>query len=159
MQTPFERVYLSVGSNLGDRSAYLERAKALVDALPYTRFLRSSTVFETDPVGGPPQGKYLNAVWEMDTSLPPGELKTRLKAIEEKLGRTSADRNAPRVIDLDIIFYGDRVVEDAGLKIPHPRLHERTFVLEPLCEIAADRVHPQSKKTVRELLQELKCRN
>ena len=150
-----ERVYLSVGSNLGDRAASLERAQALLRELSGTRFLRSSSVYETDPVGGPPQGKYLNAVWEIETSLPPRPLKESLKAIEAKLGRKPASRNAPRVIDLDIIFYGKQVVEEQDLVIPHPRLQERAFVLEPLCEMVPGFVHPKLKKTARELFEAL----
>lgn len=124
--------------------------------MPGSRFLRSSSIYETDPVGGPLQRKYLNAVWEIETTLPPQELKNELKKIEEKLGRKSASRNAPREIDLDIIFYGEQIMDQSDLKIPHPRLHERTFVLQPLAELAPQMVHPQSKKTVEELLEQLK---
>lgn len=147
-----EKVYISVGSNLGNRESYLERAKSLIAKLPKTRFIRSSTIHETEPVGGPPQGKYLNAVWEIETGLPARELKSELKKIEEKLGRKPSFQNAPREIDLDLIFFGQQIVEEADLKIPHPRLYERTFVLKPLCELAPDWIHPKMKKTIRELL-------
>lgn len=151
-----ERVYLGIGSNLGDRTFHLQQAKALIHELPNTRFLRSSSIHETDPVGGPPQGKYLNAVWEIETALPPKELKERLREIEEKLGRKRVDpKNAPRPIDLDILFYGDQVVAEDDLKIPHPRLHERAFVLEPLFELIPDFIHPLFKESVKELLQNL----
>ena len=150
-----ERVYLGVGSNLGDRAAYLKKAQLLLSTIPKTRFLRSSNLFETEPVGGPPQqGKYLNAVWEIETSLAPGALKDKLREIEAELGRKRSVVNAPRKIDLDILFYGNKIVEEEGLRIPHPRLHERLFVLEPLVELAFDFKHPVLKKSVRELLNE-----
>ena len=151
-----ERVYLGVGSNLGDRAAYLEKTKSLLLAIPQTRFLRSSRIHETEPVGGPPQGKYLNAVWEIETALPPRELKERLREIESALGRKPSVANAPREIDLDILFYGNKIIEEKGLRIPHPRLHERRFVLKPLTELAPEMRHPTLKKTVKELSEELR---
>ncbi len=153
-----KKVYLSVGSNLGDRAAHLEEARSRVERLPETKFLRASSVLETDPVGGPPQGKYLNAIWEIETALSPKELKDGLKKIEETLGRKPSFRNAPREIDLDIILYGDQVVEENDLQIPHPRFHERGFVLEPLAELVPGKIHPTLGKTVRELLEELESR-
>lgn len=151
-----KRVYIGVGSNLGDRTSFLERAKSLAAKLPQTRFLKSSSLYETEPVGGPPQGKYLNAVWEIETSLPPQELKEKLREIEAGLGRKRSFANAPREIDLDVLFYGAQVVKEANLRVPHPRLHERAFVLEPLTELAPDLRHPVLKKTVRELLGEIR---
>lgn len=150
-----ERVYLGVGSNLGDRAAYLHQAQSLVARLPESRLLRSSTVYETDPVGGPPQGKYLNAVWELETSLTPRKLKDQLREIEKQLGRKPSNPNAPRQIDLDILFYGDWIVKENDLRIPHPRLHERAFVLRPLLELAPEKLHPESKKSVEQLLREI----
>jgi len=153
--TPLERVYLGVGSNLGNREIFLERAQGLLKKLPEVRFVRSSSVIETQPVGGPPQGKFLNTVWEIETSFSPEELKAHLQTIETELGRKRTIRNAPREIDLDILFYGDRIVKEKGLEIPHPRLHERFFVLNPLSEIAPQKIHPQRRKTVKELLEKL----
>ncbi len=150
-----EKVYLGVGSNLGNRANFLLRAKSILSKFPQTRFIRSSPVIETDPVGGPPQGKYLNAVWEIETSLSPGEFKEKLRAIEDELGRIRTLANAPREIDLDILFFGNKVVDEEQLKIPHPRLQERLFVLEPLAEIAPDLKHPVLKKTAKELLAEI----
>lgn len=149
------RVYLGVGSNLGDRVSHLEQAQTLVSQFPRTRFLRSSSTQETEPVGGPSQEKYLNAVWEIETLLSPKELKEKLRAIEEKLGRKRSFPNAPREIDLDILFYGEEVVEEEQLKIPHPRLHERRFVLQPLAELAPQKIHPTLKVSVKELLRRL----
>lgn len=144
-----------MGSNLGDRALFLEKAQGSVSKLPKTRFLKASSVYETDPVGGPPQGKFLNAVWEIETSLSPEELKTQLKRIEVRLGRKRTTQNAPREIDLDILFYGDQLIHGTDLEIPHPRLHERLFVLMPLCELDPQKIHPRLKKTARELLEDL----
>ena len=149
------RIFLGVGSNLGNREAFLEQAGSLISQLPQSRFLRSSGIYETEPVGGPPQGKYLNAVWEIETSLTPKKLKEGLREIEAKLGRRPSIANAPREIDLDILFYGSKIVEEENLRIPHPRLHERSFVLEPLAELAPAFVHPILKKTIMELLETL----
>ena len=154
-----ERVYLGVGSNLGDRPAYLEKAQSLIAKLPKSRLLQKSTVSETDPIGGPGQPKYLNAVWEIETKLSPGALKEKLRAIEETLGRKRPFPNAPREMDLDILFYGDQIVLEDDLQIPHPRLHERTFVLEPLAELVPEKIHPILRKTVAELLQKLKSKH
>lgn len=147
------RVYLGVGSNLGDRKSYLQRASELVRKIPATSFLRSSSVRETAPIGGPAQGKFLNAVWEIETKFSARELKDRLLEIEAQLGRRRSEPNAPREIDLDILFYGDQVIDEKHLQIPHPRLHERAFVLEPLSELVPEFLHPQFKKTIRELLE------
>jgi 2-amino-4-hydroxy-6-hydroxymethyldihydropteridine diphosphokinase len=144
-----------VGSNLGDRGHFLEAAKNRVKKIQGTRFLNSSSVLETDPVGGPPQGKFLNAVWEIETALSPQKLREELYQIEAELGRKHTVRNAPREIDLDILFFGERVLKEAGLEIPHPRLHKRPFVLVPLCEIAPGKIHPILKKSVREFLEKL----
>ena len=150
-----ERVYVGVGSNLGDRAGFLEKAKSLVNQLPGTQVLRSSSIYETEPVGGPPQGKYLNAVWEIETSLSPHEIKEKFREIEAKLGRRRSFNNAPREMDLDIIFYGHQIIDEEGLKIPHPRLQERLFVLEPLTELAPDLQHPILKKRAKELLEQV----
>lgn len=151
------RVYLGVGSNLGDRRSHLEAARKLVERIPRTRFLRSSSVRETDPVGGPVQGKFLNSVWEINSELSPRELKERLQEIEVQLGRRRREPNAPREIDLDLLFYGEAIVDEERLKIPHPRLHERRFVLEPLAELAPEWIHPKLKKTIKILLTSLRA--
>lgn len=154
-----ERVYLGVGSNVGDRNFFLRTAQDLTHKLPQTRLLRSSSVFETDPVGGPPeQGKFLNAVWEIETGLSPQGLKKSLQGIEAQLGRARTVKNAAREIDLDILFYGNHILKEDRLEIPHPRLHERAFVLMPLSELVPEKIHPQIKKTVKELLESLPLR-
>ena len=149
------RAFLGVGSNLGDRSAHLSRARELVSRTKGIRFLRSSAVHETDPVGeaGPPQGKFLNAVWEIDCDLSAEDLFARLLGIEKELGRVRSVRFAPRTLDLDLLFYGECVSESPELTLPHPRLHERLFVLEPLAELAPGWVHPVKRKSIRALLE------
>lgn len=148
--------YIAVGSNLGERESLIQQAQKLIEQIPATRFLRTSKVYETEPVGGPPQGKYLNAVWEIETNLAAGTLLQQLLAAEKELGRLRNEPNGPRTIDLDILFYGDARFEISGLKIPHPRLHERAFVLQPLMDLCPEKVHPGLKQSIRELWQSLK---
>jgi 2-amino-4-hydroxy-6-hydroxymethyldihydropteridine diphosphokinase len=144
-------IYLGLGSNLGDRLGNLHRA---AEALPPSvSILAASPVYETDPWGYLDQPAFLNQVWEVATALPAKELLLALKKIERKIGRKVTFQNGPRVIDLDILFYGDLLLEQDGISIPHPRLHERAFVLVPLADLAPGLVHPSFGKTVRELLQ------
>jgi len=152
-------VFLAVGSNVGDRPRHLEEAKSLLLAAKNIRDLSSSSVYETEPVGGPPQGKYLNAVWRVETELGAEELLALLLAVEKTLGRTRAEKNAPRTMDLDILFYGNEIIRSLQLTVPHPRLTERGFVLRPLAELAPEWRHPQMKKSMRELLEEFLARN
>ncbi len=151
--------YIAAGSNLGDRSHSLEQACQLLLKTAGIRFSRASKIYETDPVGGPEQGKYLNAVWEIETTLSPQKLLAELLDIEKKLGRVRVELNGPRTIDLDILFYGDQVVAEPGLHIPHPRLHTRSFVLQPLMDLCPDLKHPQLKKTIRELFRDEKVKS
>ena len=141
--------YVGVGSNLGNRHKVIQKAQELISAHPAVRFLRSAPIYETHPVGGPPQGPYLNTVVEAETTLQPRDLLNALQAIEQRLGRiVSAERWAPRPIDLDILLYDELVMAEPGLAIPHPRMHERAFVLEPLAQLAPDAVHPLLKHTI-----------
>jgi 2-amino-4-hydroxy-6-hydroxymethyldihydropteridine diphosphokinase len=142
--------YLSLGSNLGDRRANLRRA---VEALPpLVTVLRSSAIYETEPWGYRDQPPFFNQVIEVETGLPPLELLAHLKQVEADLGRRPTFRYGPRLIDMDILFYADQVVDLPGLSIPHPRLAERAFVLAPLSELAPGLRHPVTGKTILELV-------
>ena len=149
------QVLIAVGSNLGDRRKNLDRALSLFGKIPDIRILKTSSVRETEPVGGPPQGKYLNAVWLAETGLAPEKLLDELLAIEKKLGRERREPDAPRTLDLDILFFGDQIIRRPGLVVPHSRLEQRVFVLEPLAELVPEWVHPRLKKTVRAILEEV----
>lgn len=147
--------YISLGSNLGDRHAYLHQALvALARAGAVTAV---SSIYETAPVGFTAQPAFLNAVARLETSLPPVELMTALLAIERELGRDRATSvpKGPRTLDLDLLLYDDRVIDQPGLTVPHPAMHERRFVLEPLAEIAPDALHPILKRSASALLASL----
>ncbi len=147
--------FIGVGSNLNQREEMIASARRLLTQATHVRFLRSAPIYETLPVGGPPQGSYLNTVWEIETQLKPGELLRLLNEIEFKLGRIRTEKNGPRTIDLDLLLYEDQVIETENLIIPHPRLHERWFVLKPLWDLRSDFVHPVFKKSICELLDQL----
>jgi 2-amino-4-hydroxy-6-hydroxymethyldihydropteridine diphosphokinase len=146
-------VYLLIGGNMGDREAYL---RAAVRAIEKTcGAIRSeSSVYETEAWGLPDQDAFLNQVIEIETSLDPEELLKQILQIEETLGRKRLVKNGPRLIDIDILFYADRVIEQEGLKVPHPRIQDRRFVLEPLNQIAPKMVHPVFHKSISQLLKE-----
>jgi 2-amino-4-hydroxy-6-hydroxymethyldihydropteridine diphosphokinase len=146
-------VFISLGSNLGDRLSFLRAAVKSIDQLPETTVTQASSVYETEPVGVENQPFFLNAVAECDTGLNPTTLLLRLRAIEEDLGRRTRVRWGPREIDLDLLYYDDLILESEGVSIPHPEIAHRRFVLMPLNEIAPDIVDPRSHETVRELLQ------
>ena len=150
-----EFVYLSLGSNLGDRSANL---RAAIERLGEAGAIRAvSGFYETEPVELRDQPWFLNCVVALETSDSPEALLQRALAIEQEMGRVRMKEKGPRSIDIDILLFGDRVVEERerGLKIPHPAMQQRRFVLEPLAEIAPEALHPQLRKTARELLADL----
>lgn len=180
------RVFIGIGSNEGDRLNAISDAIRAIGALRGTRVAQMAMIAETEAVGGPPQGPYLNTVVEVETTLPPLGLLRALNEIERQLGRApAAQRWAPRVIDLDILLYDDRIIpplparpngpirrsaadteprvraagggiiQEPDLRVPHPRMHERRFVLEPLAELAPDVIHPVFRRSIASLLSQL----
>ena len=127
--------YLGIGSNLGNRRKNIELAIEQLKKTNGIKISKISQLYETEPVGGPPQGKFLNGAIEIEISLSPQTLLRKLKKIEFNLGRKRTVKDGPRTIDLDILTYGDLRIEEEGLKIPHPKMQEREFVLKPLREI------------------------
>jgi len=133
--------YIGIGSNLGNRNAYI---KAAIDSLKKVRGIevkKISTIYETEPASDIPQGRFLNGVLRIRTSLKPKTLLKKLNAIEERLGRARTVKNGPRTIDLDILYYGDERVKEKGLTIPHPMIGEREFVLKGLRELGVSTLH------------------
>ena len=127
--------YIGVGSNLGDRKKHIEDAIEKLKNIEGVEVKRVSSIYETEPVGGPKQGKYLNGAIEIETGLGPREFLGKLQDIEKELGRKKTVKNGPRTIDLDILLYGDNKIDEPDLKIPHPNMREREFVMKPLKEI------------------------
>jgi 2-amino-4-hydroxy-6-hydroxymethyldihydropteridine diphosphokinase len=138
--------YIGLGSNLGDRRAFLAQGIQGLADRPEIEVERVSTIYETDPVGPQPQGPYLNAVARIRVALAPRPLLDALLEIERLAGRerdSGGPAQAARTLDLDLLLYADECIEEPGLVVPHPRLHERAFVLEPLLELAPDLIHPR----------------
>lgn len=151
-------VYVAMGSNLGKRVATLGLAKEQLVTVSGLVLTDSSPYYETEPEsapGGLDQPHFINSVLRLQTDLTPSELLHRLQRIEQALGRQRGIRWGPRTIDLDVLLYDDIVMREEALEIPHPRMHERRFVLEPLCDIAPETRHPLLGKTARELLKGL----
>jgi 2-amino-4-hydroxy-6-hydroxymethyldihydropteridine diphosphokinase len=145
-----ETVYLSLGSNLGDRAANLREALAQLGVVG--RLIAISAIYETQPVDVPDQPWFLNCVAAFETDRTPKELLELALQIEAAMGRLRIRDKGARKIDIDIVLFGDRIVDEPGLKIPHPSMHQRRFVLEPLVEISPDARHAELGKTARKLL-------
>lgn len=147
-----ERVFLSVGSNVGRRPDNLRKALDLIGSEPGIRVVRVSLLYSTSPVGYTSQRRFLNGVLELRTRLSPRDLLDRLEGIEVRMGKNTPFRNGPRRIDIDVVLYGRRQVLESGLTVPHPRMQDRRFVLEPLAEIAAGSIHPGLRRSVAQIL-------
>jgi len=147
-----QSAYIALGSNMGDRELHLLRAIGEIGKLSGTRITALSSFYDSDPEG-PPQQNFLNAVIRLETDLDPVQLLSEFKRIEVEVFQRKRDIHwGPRRMDLDILYYGSQLIASPELTIPHPRLHERRFVLAPLTEIAADHIHPGLGRTSRELL-------
>ncbi len=146
-----DRVFISIGSNLGDRVQNCRNAIERLEGAEGVTLVQESSFYETEPWGVVAEGLFINCAVEITTTHKPHKLLDLLKGIELGMGRTPSPRHGLRQIDLDIIFYGDTVAQEEGLTIPHPRAHQRAFVLLPLAEIASGFIHPLLEKSVSEL--------
>ncbi len=147
--------FLGLGSNLGNRAGHLEDALQRLDAHQCIRILARSSMYDTDPVGEIAQPNFLNMVVEIETSLPPTELLELCLTIEELNGRVRSAKWGPRTLDIDILFYSNKIIEIEGLRIPHPEAHRRLFVVKPMAEIAESFNHPVLNEQISSILQRL----
>ena len=153
MHMQYYEVYLLFGSNLGERAANIANAITLLDNQGI-KAIKLSSLYETEPWGNTEQGKFLNRVGKFRTTATAGVLMKTILRIEADMGRKRTIKWAPRLIDIDILFYGNHILSQKDLEIPHPELEKRKFALIPLAEIAPDFVHPVLKKSIKELLAE-----
>jgi len=149
------KVFVGVGSNLGDREFLIRKAVESMRDLPRTLVVRVSSLYDTDPVGEVDQPAFLNAVVWLETTLEPRELLWQLLLIEKRMGRVRSQRWGPRPIDLDLLFYGEETVDEPDLKIPHPEAHRRAFVLMPLLELDPEFVHPTTGEPIKKVIKRL----
>lgn len=152
------RAFVGLGSNLGDREALIRAALDELARLPQTQLVRASSLYDTEPVGETDQPNFLNAVAEIDTDLPARQLLWNLLLIEKRLGRVRTHRWGPRTIDLDLLLYGELALEEPDLRVPHPELIRRSFVLVPLVELDPSLVHPETGETLLQHLARLNTR-
>ena len=151
-----QHIYLGLGSNIGDREEYIEQAVFLLEKIKGVKFLKRSSNYETQAEGNADQPPFLNAAVELITTLPPKKLLKHIHDIENTLGREREVEWGPRTIDIDVLIYGDLILSEDELQIPHPLLHERMFVLLPLKEIAPNLAHPVLEKSIKELFEDKK---
>ena len=148
--------YIALGANIGDRVANIEQALVKLGAADGIRIVRTSSFLENPAVVGPPDSPpFLNAVAEVETTLPPTELLAHLLQIESGMGRRRREKWGPRIIDLDLILFGNQIIDAPNLTVPHPFMHQRRFVLQPLAELAPDLLHPKLARSIQSLLDEL----
>ena len=153
-----ETAFIGFGSNVGDRVDFCNRAVTLLSLLPHSQVTGVSLLYETEPVkdrADPGDNWFLNGVVQLETDVTPKSLLSVLREIEQALGRDQDNRSGPRTIDLDLLFYGDQTIHETGLILPHPRLHQRRFVLMPLSELAPLLIHPVTKQSVNQMLAEV----
>jgi 2-amino-4-hydroxy-6-hydroxymethyldihydropteridine diphosphokinase len=149
------RVYVGIGSNLGDREFLIRKAVEALRDLPRTQVIRVSSLYDTDPVGETEQPPFLNAVTWIETELPARDLLWQMLLIEKRMGRVRSRRWGPRPIDLDLLFYEDVITEEPDLVLPHPEAHRRAFVLLPLAELDPGFRHPLTGESIRRMMQKL----
>jgi 2-amino-4-hydroxy-6-hydroxymethyldihydropteridine diphosphokinase len=135
--------YVGIGSNLGEPEQQVRQALVELDRMPHTRVVRQSSLYRSSPIGYAPQPEFINAVAQLDTALPAERLLAELQEIEARHGRSRSFANAPRTLDLDVLLFGNSALDAPGLRIPHPRMHERAFVLQPLVEISPEVMIPR----------------
>ncbi|HEY7531804.1 MAG TPA: 2-amino-4-hydroxy-6-hydroxymethyldihydropteridine diphosphokinase [Nitrospiraceae bacterium] len=154
-----ETAFIGFGSNVGDRIDFCDRAVTLLSLLPHSQVVGISLLYESEPVydhAQPGKDWFLNGVVQIETDVTPRSLLAVLREIERSLGRDEDNRSGPRTMDLDLLFYGQWVIDEAGLTVPHPRLHQRRFVLMPLSELDPLWMHPTLHRTINQLLAEVK---
>jgi 2-amino-4-hydroxy-6-hydroxymethyldihydropteridine diphosphokinase len=152
------KAYIGLGSNLGERESMIRQALEALSLLPETDLVRASSLYDTEPVGDVDQPNFLNAVAQVETDLPASQLLWNLQLIEKRLGRERVRRWGPRVIDLDLLLFGDEIIEEGTLRVPHPELTRRAFVLVPLVELEPLLVHPGTGETMLSHLSKLGAR-
>ena len=146
------RAFIGAGANLGEPVRQIRQALDELEKSPGVGLLGTSSLYRTQPMGPIAQPPFVNAVFSLECGMSPQDLLALLLSVEEKMGRIRRERWGPRVIDLDLLFFDEAIISEQGLEVPHPRLHERRFVLTPLVEIAPDVVHPVLKKSAFDLL-------